>query len=56
MPATDPDGRGVTATVILNGSEDEGYTYCPVAVKSPGANIYDDAFDFVVGSEDTCGF
>jgi len=55
-PATGPHGRRVTVTVILNGSDDEGYTFCAVAVTPPAANIYDNAaFNFVVG-EDACGF
>ena len=41
-------------TVILNGSDDEGYTYCAVAVTAPTANIYDNAaFNFLAG-EDAC--
>ena len=57
MPATDPDGRGATVTVVLNGSDDGGYTYCAVAIRPSGANIYDDsAFNFVVGGEARCGF
>jgi len=41
-------------TVILNGSDDEGYTYCAVAVTPPTANICDNAaFNFIVG-EDAC--
>jgi len=55
-PATGPDGRRVTVTVILNGSDDEGYTYRAVAVTAPTSNIYDNAaFNFVAG-EDACGF
>jgi hypothetical protein len=44
-------------TAILNGSDDEGYTYyCAVAVTPPAANIYDNAaFNFIVG-EDACCF
>jgi len=43
-------------TVILNGSDDEGYTYCAVSVTAPSANIYDNAaFNFVAG-EDAGGF
>jgi hypothetical protein len=57
VPATDPDGRGATVTVVLNGSDDEGYAYCAVAIRPPGANIYDDAvFNFVVGGEARSGF
>jgi len=57
VPATDPDGRGATLTVVLNGSDDGGYTYCAVAIRPSGANIYDDsAFNFVVGGEARCGF
>ena len=26
VPATDPDGCGVTVAVVLNGGDDEGYT------------------------------
>jgi hypothetical protein len=43
-------------TIILNGSDNEGYTYCAVAITPPATNICDNvAFNFVVG-EDTCGF
>jgi hypothetical protein len=57
VPATDLDGRGATVTVVLNGSDDEGYAYCAVAIRPPGANIYDDAvFNFVVGGEARSGF
>jgi hypothetical protein len=42
--------------VPLNGSDDEGYTYCALAATPATANIYDNAaFNFVEG-EDECGF
>ena len=56
VPATDPEGRGVTVAFVLNGGDDEGYTSCAVAVRPPRADIYAAACNFVVGGEDTCGF
>jgi hypothetical protein len=34
-PATDPDSRRVTVNVVLDGSDDEGYTYCAVTIRPP---------------------
>ncbi len=57
MSATDPDGRSATVLVTLNGSDDEGHTYCAVSIRLPGANIYDNAaLDFAARGEVTCGF
>jgi hypothetical protein len=57
VPATDPEGCGYATAFVRNGGDDEDYTLCAVAVRPPRANIYDDdACNFVVGVEDTCGF
>lgn len=58
VPATDPDGREVSVTVVVSGTEeDDDYEYCAVAVRPAGADILeDDSVDFVLGGEDTCGF
>lgn len=57
VPATEPGGRSVTVTVAVVGTaEDDDYEYCAVGVRPRGADPYDDdLFEFVLGSEDSCG-
>ena len=57
VPATDPEGRDVTVTVAVVGTEeDDDYEYCAVAVRPQGADPFnDDLFEFVLGGEDSCG-
>lgn len=57
VPSTGPSEENITATVALAGTEnDDYYQYCAVAVRPAGADPYDDVlFEFVLGSQDSCG-